>query len=109
MAENVFENYLNDIAGKVGEQKKRSIELLKNYIRIYGEIGWGKDNDWLTTTFYCNGYVTADVCRVFINDGLLTVETEDFFADENTGEFTNDTILDILCSVIERSSIGEVV
>ena len=47
MATNVFEDYLNDISAKVGEQKRRSIELLKSYIRIYGEIDWGKDNDWL--------------------------------------------------------------
>ena len=107
MGTNVFEDYLNDISAQVGKQKKRSIELLKNYIRIYGEIDWGKDGDWLTSTFYCNGYVTADVRRVFVKDGILTVETDDFFADENTGEFTNDTILDILNSAICVDAVSD--
>ena len=106
MANKVFENYLSDITSKVMEQKNRSLELLKNYIRIYGEMDWTDDPCKIETTFYGDGYYTAEIRRVMLddNDGSLIIDTDLGYVCEHDGDYTTDTILDILCSVVGRNS-----
>lgn len=82
--------------------KQDALELLKDYIRQHGEIDWTEDEDVrIQTTFYCDGYFTAMVSRVYIDDERgLVVDTDEFDYDEYSDAFTNDTLLDILCAVL---------
>ena len=91
-------SYLTDRQKKV---KKESLELLKDYIKEHGEIDWTEDEDMqIQTTLYCDGYFAAMVKRVYIdNERGLVIETNEFDYDEFSDAFTNDTLLDILCSV----------
>lgn len=91
-------SYLTDRQKKV---KQESLELLKDYIKEHGEIDWTEDEDMqIQTTFYCDGYFVAMVKRVYIDDERgLVIDTDEFDYDEFSDALTNDTLLDILCSV----------
>ena len=91
-------SYLTDRQKKV---KQESLEILKDYIKEHGEIDWTEDEDMqIQTTFYCDGYFAAMVKRVYIDDERgLVIDTNEFDYDEFCDAFTNDTLLDILCSV----------
>ena len=91
-------SYLTDRQKKV---KQESLELLKDFIKEHGEIDWTEDEDMqIQTTFYCDGYFAAMVKRVYIDDERgLVIDTNEFDYDEFSDAFTNDTLLDILCSV----------
>ena len=91
-------SYLTDRQKKV---KQESLELLKDFIKEHGEIDWTEDEDMqIQTTLYCDGYFAAMVKRVYIdNERGLVIETNEFDYDEFSDAFTNDTLLDILCSV----------
>lgn len=79
---------------------KESLALLKDYIIEHGEIDWTDEECQLETTFYCDGYFTAKVLRVYIdNERGLVVYTDEFDYDEYSDAFTNDTLLDILCFI----------
>ena len=91
-------SYLTDRQKKV---KQESLEVLKDYIKEHGEIDWTEDEDvQIQTTLYCGGYFVAMVKRVYIDDERgLVIDTDEFDYDEFSDAFTNDTLLDILCSV----------
>ena len=91
-------SYLTDRQRKV---KQESLEILKDYIKEHGEIDWTEDEDvQIQTTLYCGGYFVAMVKRVYIDDERgLVIDTDEFDYDEFSDAFTNDTLLDILCSV----------
>lgn len=91
-------SYLTDRQKKV---KQESLEILKGYIKEHGEIDWTEDEDMrIQTTLYCNGYFVAMVKRVYIDDERgLVIDTNEFDYDEFSDALTNDTLLDILCSV----------
>lgn len=102
---------LQERLGKVNDHVRReqeeAIKLLKDYIREYGEIDWTDNPARIETTFYGNGYFTAEVIRVLLDDedGTLIIETSEGWSCEFDGEYTNDTILDILCCVIGNDKI----
>ena len=91
-------SYLTDRQKKV---KQESLELLKDFIKEHGEIDCTEDEDMqIQATLYCDGYFAAMVKRVYIdNERGLVIETNEFDYDEFSDAFTNDTLLDILCSV----------
>ena len=91
-------SYLTDRQKKV---KQESLELLKDFIKEHGEIDWTEDEDMqIQTTFYCGGYFVAMVKRVYMDDERgLVIDTDEFDYDEFSDALTNDTLLDILCSV----------
>lgn len=91
-------SYLTDRQRKV---KQESLEILKDYIKEHGEIDWTEYEDMqIQTTFYCDGYFVAMVKRVYIDDERgLVIDTDEFDYDEFSDALTNDTLLDILCSV----------
>ena len=91
-------SYLTDRQKKV---KQESLDILKDYIKEHGEIDWTEDEDvQIQTTFYCGGYFVAMVKRVYMDDERgLVIDTDEFDYDEFSDAFTNDTLLDILCSV----------
>ena len=99
-------SYLTDRQRKV---KQESLELLKDYIKEHGEIDWTEDEDsQIETTFYCDGYFTAKVLRVCVDEERgLVVDTDQYEYDEYSDAFTNDTLPDILCAVIGNSSIAK--
>lgn len=103
-----FESRLSCITDHIRLQKQESIGLLKDYIRKYGPIEWNEEYESVETTFYGDGYYTADVTGAYIdeNDALI-LQTSHGEVDEHDGDFTNDTILDILCSVIGNHSVVE--
>ncbi len=103
-----FESTLYYITDHVAAQKKNALNLLKDYIRRYGEIDWREQEEdtQIETTFYCDGYFVAPVMSVYIDDiHGLTIVTDEFEYDEHSDAFTNDTILDVLCSVIGNNEI----
>lgn len=63
----------------------------------------------METTFYGDGYYTAEIHRVTIDekDDELIIETDGGEVREFDGDFTNDTLLDILCSVIGNADVAE--
>ena len=87
--------------------KKEALDLLKVYIHEHGEIDWTDDEDFqIETTFYCDGYFTAKIIRVSVDEERgLVVYTDQYDYDEYSDAFTSDTLFDILCSVIGNSSI----
>ena len=89
--------------------KKEALDLLKVYIHEHGEIDWTEDEDsQIETTFYCDGYFTAKVIRVSVDEERgLVVYTDQYDYDEFSDAFTNDTLFDILCAVIGNSSIAK--
>lgn len=91
-------SYLTDRQRKV---KQESLEILKDYIKEHGEIDWTEDEGMqIQTTLYCGGYFVAMVKRVYIDDERgLVIDTDEFDYDEFSDALTNDTLLDILCSV----------
>lgn len=104
-----YENCLYYVTDYLSKFKKEALDLLKQYIRENGEIDWGEDEDsQIETTFYCDGYFTAKVFRVYVDEerGLVIV-TNQFDYDEYSDAFTNDTLPDILCSVIGNSDISK--
>lgn len=94
---------LNKITDHLSQEKENAIQLLKDYIRQHGEIDWSEEECPLETTFYVDGYCTEKVERVTLDDDELCIATEDYCYCESC--FTNDTILDILCSVIGNNEI----
>ena len=96
---------LNKITDHIRQEEESAIQLLKDYIRQYGEIDWSEEECPLETTFYVDGYCTEKVKCVTLDDDELCIATEDYCYCECNGEFTNDTILDILCSVIGNDLI----
>lgn len=97
---------LNKITGHIRQEEESAIQLLKDYIRQYGEIDWSEEECPIVTTFYGETYYTAEVRRVTLeSDGYLLIETDGECVCECSGAFTNDTILDILCSVIGNNEI----
>lgn len=81
--------------------RKESLALLKDYITEHGEIDWtDEEYSQVETTLYRDGYFTAKVLRVYIdNERGLVVYTDEFDYDEYSDAFTNDTLLDILCFI----------
>lgn len=94
---------LNKITDHISQEKQAAIELLKDYIRQHGEIDWSEEEYPLETTFYVDGYCTEKVERVTLDDDELCIATEDYCYCESC--FTNDTVLDILCTVIGNNEI----
>ena len=104
-----MEARLNKITDHVRQEKRNAIKLLKDYIRKYGEIDWTEEKYKMESTFYGNGYYTAEIHRVSIDEEIdeLVIVTDGGVVGEFDGYFTNDTILDILCSVIGNASVAE--
>lgn len=97
---------LNKITGHIRQEEESAVQLLKDYIRQYGEIDWGEEECPIVTTFYGETYYTAEVRRVTLeSDDDLLIETDGECVCECSDAFTNDTILDILCSVIGNNLI----
>ena len=74
-----LEARLNALCSRNGKVKRAALALLKDYIRQYGEIDLNNENEWswFGTTLYANGYFTADIVRVYIDEqGLLVMVTE---------------------------------
>ena len=100
---------LNVLCDRNRKVNRAALKLLKDYIRKYGEIDWTEDAVKMESTFYGNGYYTAEIRKVSIDekDDELVIETDGGVVGEFDGDFTNDTILDILCSVIGNASVAE--
>lgn len=100
---------LKKISDHVWQEKEAAIELLKDYIRQHGDIDWTDESPTIETTFYGDGYYTAEIRRVFLDDedDSLIIETSLGFVCEYDGGYTNDTILDILCAVIGNSTAAQ--
>lgn len=98
---------LQKVCDHVRQEKEAAIELLKDYIRQHGEIDWSDESCPIETTFYGDGYYTATIKRVLLDDDneTLIIDTDLGFVCEHDGDYTNDTILDILCSVIGNTSV----
>ena len=100
---------LNVLCDRNRKVNSAALKLLKDYIRKCGEIDWTDEEFNIETTFYEDGYYTAEIIKVSIdeeNDELVIV-TDGGVVGEFDGYFTNDTILDILCSVIGNASVAE--
>ena len=104
-----MEARLNALCFRNGKVKRAALKLLKDYIRKYGEIDWTEEECKIETTFYGDGYYTAEIHRVSIDekDDELIIGTNIGNVCEFDGDFTNDTLLDILCSVIGNASVAE--
>ena len=96
-----FDCRLRNLTDRQKNVKQESLDILKDYIKEHGEIDWTEDEDvQIQTTLYCDGYFIAMVKRVYIDDERgLVIDTDEFDYDEFSDAFTNDTLLDILCSV----------
>ncbi|MBO5080316.1 MAG: hypothetical protein J6B82_05490 [Bacteroidaceae bacterium] len=88
------------------QEREKAIKLLKEYIRDFGEIDFSEE-EGPETTFYGDGYHVATVSRVLLDDhdDTLIVYAGGEFLCENDDVFTNDTIMDILYSVIGNSNL----
>ena len=97
----LFDCRLKNLTDRQKKVKQESLDILKDYIKEHGEIDWTEDEDMrIQTTFYCDGYFADMVKRVYIdNERGLVIETNEFDYDEFSDALTNDTLLDILCSV----------
>ena len=104
-----MEARLNALCARNGEVKRDALKLLKDYIRKHGEIDWTEDAVKMGTTFYGDGYYTAEIRKVSIDENVdeLVIETDGGEVREFDDGITNDTILDILCSVIGNASVAE--
>ena len=104
-----LEAKLNALCHRNGKVKRAALKLLKDYIRKCGEIDWTDEEFNIETTFYEDGYYTAEIIKVSIDEenDELVIETDGGEVREFDGDFTNDTILDILCSVIGNKSVAE--
>ena len=104
-----MEARLNKITDHVRQEEQNAIRLLKDYIRKHGEIDWTDEEFNIETTFYGNGYYTAEIRKVSIDENVdeLVIVTDAGVVGEFDGDFTNDTILDILCSVIGNAGVAE--
>lgn len=98
---------LDKIADCMACEKEKSKQLLKDYIQKYGEIDWIEEQSKIETTFYGVGYYTAEVERVWIDEeeDELVIDTTLGEVRELDGDYTNDTILDILYAVISNASV----
>ena len=96
-----FDCRLRNLTDRQKNVKQESLDILKDYIKEHGEIDWTEDEDvQIQTTLYCGGYFVAMVKRVYIDDERgLVIDTNEFDYDEFSDALTNDTLLDILCSV----------
>ena len=96
-----FDCRLRNLTDRQKNVKQESLDILKDYIKEHGEIDWTEDEDvQIQTTLYCGGYFVAMVKRVYIDDERgLVIDTDEFDYDEFSDALTNDTLLDILCSV----------
>ena len=97
----LFDCRLKNLTDRQKNVNQESLDILKDYIKEHGEIDWTEDEDvQIQTTLYCDGYFIAMVKRVYIDDERgLVIDTDEFDYDEFSDAFTNDTLLDILCSV----------
>lgn len=102
---------LKEISNRISEEYRRAIELLKEYIRQYGEIDWSEDYDSrIESVFYgdSEGYFKEEVIRVWIGyNNRLYIQAGEYEYNEYDHMFCTDTILDILCAVIGNSSIAK--
>ena len=104
-----LEARLDEITECMADEKGKQKQLLRDYIQKYGEIDWTEEPFKVETTFYGEGYYTAEVERVWIDkkEDELVIDTNLGEVREFDGDYTNDTILDILCTVIGNASISK--
>ena len=104
-----LEARLDEITERMADEKGNQKQLLRDYIQKYGEIDWTEEPFKMETTFYGNGYYTAEVERVWIDEeeDELVIDTDLGEVREFDGDYTNDTILDILCAVIGNASVAK--
>ena len=104
-----LEARLDEITERMADEKGKQKQLLRDYIQKYGEIDWTEEPFKMETTFYGNGYYTAEVERVWIDEKAdeLVIDTDLGEVREFDGDYTNDTILDILCAVIGNASVAK--
>lgn len=100
---------LDEITERMANEKGKQKQLLRDYIQKYGEIDWTEEPFKVETTFYGEGYYTAEIERVWIDEkeDELVIDTNIGEVRELDGDYTNDTILDILCAVIGNASIAK--
>lgn len=99
-----LEERLDNLCDRYAGLRTEAVELLKERIRNFGPVH--DDDGIVKTTFYGDGYFTAEVTGVFIDkNGTMWVETEEYNYDEHDDVFTHDTWLDILCAVIGNSTL----
>lgn len=100
---------LRKVCDHVRQEEDAAIELLKDYIRQHGEIDWTDEPFPIETTFYGDGYYTATIKRVLLDDedDTLIIDTNLGFVCECDGDYTNDTVLDILCCVIGNERVAK--
>ena len=104
-----MEAKLNALCDRNRGVKRAALKQLEDYIRKRGEIDWTENECKVETTFYGNGYYTAEVIKVSIDENVdkLVILTSAGYVIDFDGGITNDTILDILCSVIGNASVAE--
>lgn len=100
---------LKEIQKRISEEYWKAIELLKDYIRRYGEIDWSEDYDSRIESVFCSGdevYFKEEIVRVWVgDDGWLYIQTGEYEYNEHAHMFCTDTILDILCAVVGNSTL----
>lgn len=89
---------------KISLQKKELMDnlivLVKDILKTKKAMLWNlkEDKIHLSTSLYCNGYIAADIDKVYIEGNQLTVHdaVSDESFNENDLAFTIDALLDII-------------
>ena len=99
MSMELFQKELNEICAEQGALKVQAKDLLKEYIREFGPVS--TDFGIVETSFYNNGYFTAEVYGVRIDsDDNLCLEFEESEFREDDDWSTADTWLDLANAII---------
>ena len=72
---------LDEITERMADEKGKQKQLMRDYIQKYGEIDWTEEPFKVETTFYGEGYYTAEVERVWIDK-----EEDELVIDTDLGE-----------------------